>query len=50
LGAPAACWWALTIVESRKTSSKSASLAISANTRCQTPRSDQRAKRLYALF
>ena len=49
-GAPAACWWALTMVESRKTSSKSASLANSAKTRCQTPRSDQRAKRLYALF
>jgi hypothetical protein len=49
-GAPAACWWALTMVESRKTSSKSASLANSANTRCQIPRSDQRAKRLYTLF
>src|SRR5690606_10643608 len=48
--APAACWCALTMVESRKTSSKSASLASSAKTRCHTPRSDQRAKRLYTLF
>jgi hypothetical protein len=48
--APAACWWALTMVESRKTSSKSASFANSAKTRCHTPRSDQREKRLYALF
>lgn len=50
LGAPAACWWARTMVESRKTSSKSASIASSAKTRCQMPRSDQRANRLYALF
>jgi hypothetical protein len=49
-GAPAACWWARTMVESRKTSSKSASLASSSNTRCHTPLSDQRAKRLYTLF
>jgi hypothetical protein len=48
--APAACWWARTMVESRKTSSKSASLASSSNTRCHTPLSDQRAKRLYTLF
>jgi len=50
LGAPAACWWALTMVESRNTSSKSASLASSSNTRCHTPRSDHLEKRLYTLF
>jgi hypothetical protein len=34
--APAACWWARTTLESRKTSSKSASLASTSNTRCHT--------------
>lgn len=48
-GAAAASWWALTMVESRKTSSKSASWASSAKTRCQTPRSDQCAKRCAAV-
>jgi len=50
LAAPAACGWARTIVESRKISSKSASMANAANTRCHTPLFDQRAKRLYTLF
>src|SRR3990172_1708159 len=48
--APAACWWARTMVLSMNTSSKSASLANSSKTRCQTPRSDQRANRLYTEF
>ena len=50
LGAQTAYRWALMMVESRTTSSKSASLANSAKTRCPTRRSDQRAKRLYPLF
>lgn len=50
LGAPAACWWAWTIVESKKISSKSASMTNAENTRCHTPLFDQRAKRMYTLF
>jgi len=48
--APAACWWARTIVLSRNTSSKSASSHNVANSVCQPPLSDQRAKRLNTLF
>lgn len=48
--APAACWWARTMVESRNASLKSASFANSLKTRCHTPLSDQRAKRWYTLF
>jgi hypothetical protein len=47
LGAPAACWWARTIVASMKSSSKSASPWIASATRCQTPYSSQRANRTY---
>ena len=47
LGAPAACWWARTIVASMNSSSKSASLWRASATRCQTPYSSQRAKRTY---
>jgi len=47
LGAPAACWWARTIVASMKSSSRSASPWRASATRCQTPYSSQRAKRTY---
>lgn len=47
LGAPAACWWARTIVASMNSSSKSASPWSSSATRCQTPYSSQRANRIY---
>ena len=50
LGAPAACWWARTIVLSRKTSSKSASSQSLAKMACQTPLSAQREKRLNTEF
>ena len=50
LAAPTECWWARTMVLSRNTSSKSASSASSANTFCQMPLFDQRAKRMYTLF
>src|SRR5258705_8759345 len=49
-GAPAACWWARTMVLSMKTSSKSASPASSAKTVCHTCARDHLAKRLYTLF
>jgi hypothetical protein len=48
--APAACWWARTIVLSMKTSSRSASLASSANTACHISARDHLAKRWYTLF
>lgn len=48
--APAAYGWARTIVESRNTSSKSAFLTSSANTRYHTLVLNQRAKRWYTLF
>ena len=48
--APAACWWARTIVLSRKTSSKSASSQSVAKSVCQIPLSAQREKRRKALF
>ena len=47
LGAPAACWWARTIVASMNSSSKSASPWRASATRCQTPYSSQRANRTY---
>lgn len=47
LGAPAACWWARTIVASMKSSSRSASPWRASATRCQTPYASQRAKRTY---
>ena len=47
LGAPAACWWARTIVASMNSSSRSASPWRASATRCQTPYSSQRAKRTY---
>ena len=47
LGAPAACWWARTIVESINTSSKSASPWRAVATRCQTPYCSQRENRTY---
>ncbi len=50
LAAPEECWCARTMVLSRNTSSKSASLANSANTLCHTPLFDQRANRMYTLF
>jgi hypothetical protein len=50
LGAPAACWWARTMVESMKTSRNRRSRASAAKTRCHTPARDQRAKRWYVLF
>ena len=50
LAAPEECCWARTMVLSRNTSSKSASLASSANTFCQIPLFDHRAKRTYTLF
>jgi len=50
LGAPAACWWARTMVESMNTSRNRRSLAKAANTRCHTPARDQRANRWYTLF
>ena len=40
--APALCWWALTMVESIKTYSLSASCARASKTRCQTPHLLQR--------
>ena len=46
-GAPAACWWARTIVASTKSSSRSASACNASATRCQTPYVSQRAKRTY---
>lgn len=49
-GAPAACWWARTIVLSMKAPSKSASLHNSASTRRHTSASGQRANRLWTLF
>lgn len=48
--APAACWWARTIVLSRKTSSKSASSDKRAKRVCHSPLSDQREKRLNTVF
>src|SRR5665213_70249 len=48
--APAACWWARTMVASRYTWRKSLSLDSSMKTHCQTPLFDQRAKRTYTLF
>ena len=50
LAAPEECWCARTMVLSRNTSSNSAPLANSVNTRCQTPLLDQRAKHVYTLF
>lgn len=47
LGAPAAYWWARTIVASMKSSSKSASPCSASATRCQTPYSSRRANRTY---
>lgn len=47
LGAPAACWWARTIVASMNSSSKSASPWRASATRCQTPYASQRANRTY---
>lgn len=47
LSAPAACWWARTIVESINTSSKSASPWRAVATRCQTPYCSQRENRTY---
>lgn len=49
-GAPAACWWARTMVLSMKTSSKPASTASVANSACHTCARDHLAKRLYTLF
>ena len=46
-GAPAACWWARTTVESMNNSSKSASPLSASATRCQTPYISQRANRTY---
>lgn len=45
LGAPAACWWARTIVASMNSSSKSASPWRTSAMRCQTPYASQRANR-----
>ncbi|CAE6869723.1 hypothetical protein R75465_08199 [Paraburkholderia aspalathi] len=50
LAAPAACWWARTIVLSMKISSRSASPASSANTACHISARDHLAKRRYTLF
>ena len=50
LAAPAACWWARTIVLSMKISSRSASPASSANTACHISARDHLAKRWYTLF
>lgn len=47
LGAPAACWWARTTVESMNSSSRSASPRSASATRAQTPPASQRAKRIY---
>jgi hypothetical protein len=47
LGAPAACWWARTTVESMNNSSKSASPRNASATLCQTPYVSQRANRTY---
>lgn len=47
LGAPAACWWARTMVASMKTSSRSAPPYNVSATRCQTPYVSQRANRTY---
>ena len=47
LGAPAACWWARTIVASMNNSSRSASPWRASATRCHTPYVSQRAKRTY---
>ena len=46
-GAPAACWWARTIVASINSSSRSAWSCKASATRCQMPYSSQRAKRTY---
>lgn len=48
--APAACWWARTIVLSIKTSSRSASPASSASTVCHICARDHLEKRWYTLF
>ena len=47
LGAPAECWWARTMVESMKSSSRSASPRSASAIRSQTPYVSQRAKRTY---
>lgn len=47
LGAPAACWWARTMVASMNSSSRSASPCSASATRCQTPYPSQRANRTY---
>ena len=44
--APAACWWARTIVESSRRSDKSVSPPSASSTRPQTPRLHQRLNRL----
>lgn len=49
LGAPAACWWARTMVASMKSSSRSASPCSASATRCQTPYVSQRAKRIHRV-
>lgn len=46
-GAPAECWWARTIVESMKSSSRSASPRNALATRSHIPYVSQRAKRTY---
>ena len=48
--APAACWWARTIVLSMKTSSRSASPASLASTACHISARDHLEKRWYTLF
>src|SRR5471030_3003091 len=48
--APAACWWARTIVLSIKTSSRSASPASLASTACHISARDHLEKRWYTLF
>jgi len=48
--APAACWWARTMVLSMMRYSKSGSSAMAAKMRCQTPLALHRQKRRNALF
>ena len=47
LGAPAACWWARTMVASMNNSSRPASPWSTSATRCHTPYVSHRAKRTY---
>src|SRR5262245_7368909 len=47
--APAACWWARTVVLSISSACKSASPRIASMRRCQTPFLLQREKRVYTL-